>query len=548
MFVTSLASLIFWLTYSLGGLYSSAAYWIILPPLIATFIGNIKLGYCWSIISLIGATVIYLLQNANCPFPIPPITNPLLLQYLGICGLNLVILSVLYFYEINIKANLIKLRFIAYHDLLTGLPNRMAYQQALEKATQTAQQQHTDFSIYCINIDNFKKINAIFGQDIANHLLHDIPKRIKRHTSYAENMSRVGGDEYKIIIENIKSADEHQEISNVILATLRIPYHIKKHEIHITASIGVATYHPDDENNIHIDRYADLALLKAKSLGGNNFQYFTEALAKESTLQIAIELNLPEAIARNELQINFQPIFHAANTNKITGYEVLMRWHSKLLGNIPPSVFIPVAEKIDIISQLDQWALKEACKTYKAWQQANLLDDEIYFSVNVSPQQLYDDLFVQSIHKTLEETGVATKNVVIELTESSIITDPLRAMMILKNLNDLGIKSVIDDFGAGQTSLSYLAMLPVSAVKIDKSFIDIMLMSKGNHDIIVKFIIELAHKLNLKVVSEGVETAAQLNYLTEIQCDYIQGFYLSKPLDKSGMSTFLAELKKKNNT
>ncbi len=267
-------------------------------------------------------------------------------------------------------------------------------------------------------------------------------------------------------------------------------------------------------------------------------------LAKESALQIAIELNLPEAITRNELQLNFQPIFHASKTCKITGYEVLLRWNSKSLGSISPSVFIPVAEKIDIISQLDQWVFKEACKAYKTWQQTNLVDDDISFSVNVSPQQLYDDSFIQSIHKTLEETGVAARHVIIELTESSIITDQLRAMMILKNLNDLGIKSMIDDFGAGQTSLSYLAMLPVSAVKIDKSFIDIMLMSHSNHDLIVQFIIELAHKLNLKVVSEGVETVAQLNYLTEIKCDYIQGFYLSRPLDKNNMTAFLEKHKK----
>jgi diguanylate cyclase (GGDEF)-like protein len=545
VFITSLVVVLFWITYNLGGIYSATTYWLVLPPLIATYIGGMRFGYLWCLITLCVISIFYFLEYTHYQFSISPISDPLFFLYVSMCGLDLVILWFIYFYETNIKKNLQKLRTIAYSDLLTGLPNRMAYRDTLEAVIVNSVRNKENFSIIYINIDNFKKINAIFGQDIGNILLFDIPQRIKRHMPNATTLARIGGDEFKMIIEGNYSEEEIDEIGNVIQATLKIPFRLKNHEIKISASIGIATYLHDHTDSINIDRYVDIALTKAKNLGGNNYQYFTKKLAEESALQIAIERSLPDAIANRELHLNFQLLFDAKNQTRITSFEVLLRWRSNTLGVISPAIFIPIAEKIDLISQLDEWVLKEACKIYMVWHAANLVSVDIPFAVNVSPQQLYDDNFLSSIEMALHESGVSPPNLILELTETSIINDQDRVIKILQSLKQMGVRTVIDDFGAGQTSLSYLTTLPVSGLKIDKSFTDTLLIENSNHGIVIQSMIELAHKLNLKVVSEGVETAEQLEYLKNINCDFIQGFYLSRPLDVMAMQNYLEEYKRK---
>ncbi len=544
VYTASFTLLIFWMTFNLGGLlFASTAYWFVLTPLIAAYIGGIRQGYVWTVISCMAVAVLFLLEKWNYAFPHATVTDPLILEFIGIVGLDLVILTMVLFYESNIKNNLNSLRDMAYKDVLTNIPNRIAYQDQLGLMIESAKKNKSSFSVLYINIDNFEKINAIFGHDIGDELLKLIPIRIKKYMPYVAFMARIDGDEFKIILQDISADDDLREMGDFILSTLRIPYHINDHEIKITASMGMSTFPYDGPDHIYIDRFAELALMKAKNLGGNNYQYFNDELARETAMQVSIERSLPSAIANGELHLNFQLFFSASDSKKVCGFEVLLRWHSRILGEISPNVFIPIAEKIDVIAQIDDWVLNEACKYYRAWQTEGLVDESIPLSANISAQQLYDDNFLDSIELALLESGMQPGNVILELTETAIITDQVRAIAILQKLNDLGIRTVIDDFGVGYTSLSYLPVLPVSGLKIDKSFISAMLVKGSQYGAIVHSIIDLAHKLNLKVVSEGVENQGQLDYLKGVHCDCVQGYYLAKPKNLQEMHAFLKEYK-----
>ena len=530
IFIFTLVCLLYWLTYSLGGLYTPTSYWFILPPLIATFIGGISAGAIWCLLCFIAVTSIYLLEYFHFNFPSNPVTNPLLLQYIAISGLVIVIMVLANFFEIGKRTGIKKLRFLAYHDSLTKLPNRFGYNEILENAINKAKKYHTSFSILHLNLDNFKVINDTYGQDVGDLLLKVIVKRIKHDIRHTDSMSRLGGDEFKIIVEDAQNIEEIKHIANVILLTLRIPYHIQNHEINITTSIGVVIYPQNSDDLLLLDRYMDIALMKAKSLGGNNYQFFSHALADEEALRVEIEHSLPNAIKNNEFDLHFQPQFETLNPDRIVGFEALLRWNSLKLGEISSNIFIPIAERIGVVSKLGEWILKKSCEQYVAWIRDGLVNQNITLSVNISAHQLYKENFVDFVKDILDQTGMPANQLELELTETAIINDQLYAIEIMQSLNDIGVHTIIDDFGSGYTSLSYLTSLPIFGIKIDKSFIDTMLENKNNA-IIIQSLIDLAHKINLIVVAEGVEDINQLNYLKEIGCDYIQGYYLSKPLD-----------------
>jgi len=537
VFIISLTCLLIWLTYHLGGLYSATAYWFILPPLTATFIAGTRSGYVWSIICLVITSTFYLLQYIKYVFPIIPINDPLLLQYIAICGLNVVIICMAYFYEQGKKDSLEKLRYIAYHDTTTSLPNRLAYEEFLEIISKKS---HESFSICSICIDKMQRINDIFGKKIGNLLLTEIAQRIKRHILNTDMIALISKDEFKVVIEHSGDSGVIKEIAHILLLALKIPYHIKNHEIRITISIGIAIYPTNTNNIVLMDRYADIAVARAKDLGGDNHQFFTETLAGQELLLADIEKNLPYALVRNELYLNFQLLFDAQDTKRIVSLEALLRWNNKDIGDIPSSVFIPIAERSGIINQLGEWALKAACQQYMKWLDLHLVDNRISLAVNISVHQLYDENFLNTIDRILNETGIHPRNLELEVTETVIISDLSHAASILHELNKMGIRTVIDDFGAGYTSLSYLAQLPVSVIKIDKSLVDNMLSNSSN-SAIIESLIDLAHKMNLKVVVEGIETIEQLNFIRKIHCDYAQGFYLSKPLDIINTQKILAK-------
>jgi diguanylate cyclase (GGDEF)-like protein len=542
IFVSALTIFLCWSTYHLGGIYSATAYWLILPPLVAAFIGGIRLAFFWCAVSILITTGMFYLESIHFHFPISSISNPLLLQYIAICGLIAIIVALIYFYETDKKYNLKKLHHIAYHDQFTRLPNRMAYENILDQAVAKAKVNHSKFAIFYIDIDKFNKINTVFGRHIGDLLLKEIVHRIQRYIRRTDAMARIGGDEFKIVIELAQDDESIKELANFIHMAIQIPYHIKEDEINVTASIGIAIF-PNDgiEKNI-IDRAVDMALSKAKNLGGNQLHHFTESLAIESQTQTEIEYFLSDAIKNNELALEFQPQFDIKEATKITGLEALLRWNNKKIGDISPSFFIPIAERIGIINPFGEWILKKACLQYVIWLKAGLTEN-IPLAINISVHQLYNENFLTSVKDVIDETGIPPEKLELELTETAIITDLPRAISMLQNLSDLGVRIVIDDFGAGYTSLSYLDLLPISALKIDKSLLDNFRMN-SSRSIIIESIIELAHKINLTVVVEGIENLEQLNYLKQIHCDYAQGYYLSKPLDILSMQKLLVEGKR----
>jgi diguanylate cyclase (GGDEF)-like protein len=539
IFITALTSLLIWLAYHQGGIYSATAYWLILPPLVAVFISGIKSGFFWCAVSIVAISIFYLMKHHHFHFPASSITDPLLLQYLAICGLIIIIIWLIYFYETVKNANLEKLQYIAYHDPLTGLPNLSAYNKLLENAVIKSRKNRVPFAIFYIDIDNFRKINDIFGHDIGDFLLKEIVIRVKRYILLTNTMARISEDKFKIIFEKDMDQAEITEMANILLIALKAPFTISKHEIQITASIGIAVFPVGPIHDVLIDRYVEVALFKAKYLGGNNFQYFTEDLEKEEDLRVEIERHLSNAITNEELYLNFQPQFDPTNPEKITGLEALLRWNSAILGDVPSSLFIPVAEKNNIISQLGEWVLRKACQQYTQWIQMDLIDKNMPLAINVSVHQLYNESFLPSIEKIIQETGIPSYNLELELTETTIITDQAFTINMLEKLRGLGVRTVIDDFGAGSTSLSYLTTLPISGLKLDKSFIDTMLDTTDTSSII-ESLIELAHRINLKVIAEGIENIDQLHFLQKIHCDHVQGYYLSKPLDVIAMQSLLA--------
>lgn len=543
IFIASFTCLIFWITYTLGGIHAETAYWLILPPIIAAFIGGMRAAYFWCVISLMLTSYMYFLEYNGVHLPISPIKNAMLLQYISICGLAIIIVLLIHFYEIGKKSSLERLRFIAYHDELTGLPNRIAYEEILMRAVEKAKRHHSQFAVFYIDIDQFSKINTIFGRNVGDWLLRELVLRIKRYIRHTDIMARVGGDEFKIVIEITHSNEAISELADIILMAIKLPYHIKKDEINITASIGIAVYSKDGAMENLIDRYADIALSKAKSIGGNTLQYFTESLAQEEALQAEVEYHLSDAIRNNELSLYFQPQFDIKQPTRITGVEALLRWNNKKLGEVPPGIFIPIAEKMGIISQFGEWILKEACQQYVMWMRAGLIN--VPLAINVSVHQLYNEHFLSFVEDLIKQTRIPPDRLELELTETAIITDLPRAINMMHSLNNLGVRFVIDDFGAGYTSLSYLDRLPISVLKMDKSFLD-DLLSSVHRSTIIASIIELAHKINLVVIGEGVENLEQLNYLEQINCDYAQGYYLCMPLDVVSMQNLLAAIKKKN--
>jgi diguanylate cyclase (GGDEF)-like protein len=538
-FLGSLTLLVLWISLYSGGIYSSSAYWLILPSLVATFVAGFRSGYRWCTITLMAAALLYYLQYIHYPLPKPPITDPLILEFLGICGLNLVVLTLAYFYEVNVKSSIDKLHAMAYQDFLTGLPNREAYNQLLLKAVNHSNSTGNIFSVVYIDIDNFKNINAIFSYKIGDTLLCEIMNRIKSEIPLANNISRVAGDGFKIIIEN---AFDLKSINNSVIEIFSVfkkPFQIINHEIEVTVSLGYVTYDPLKDESNYIDRYLDIAIDKAKKVGGNHFQYFTRELMEEFRMRLAIEKSLPHAIFNNELLLNFQLQYNAIDTSIITGIEVLLRWNNKIHGEISPDIFIPIAEKIGLISQLDDWVLNRACAIYRVWSDAGLVDDDISFAVNVSAQQLYVGNFVSSVQAALYNHGIKPNNLIIELTETAIVSNYTNAAKILHELNKIGVHSVIDDFGVGNTSLSYLTMLPVVGLKMEKSFLNMHFSEYTNQRYVIKAMIDLAHKLKLKVITEGIENPEQAKFLKDLDCDELQGYYFHRPCDEKNMQIFL---------
>lgn len=433
-----------------------------------------------------------------------------------------------------------KLQHFATHDQLTKLFNREQITNILVRLMANARRSKKLIGIIFIDLDHFKTINDSLGHDVGDLLLLSVSERMKRIVREGDFISRMGGDEFAVILNGIQCAKDAGDIAQKMLEQLSLPQHIRQHEVHTSCSAGIALYDNHRLSAGDLLKSADAAMYLAKSKGRNQYAYFSQELERQASRKMHIVQGLNDAIERNELTIHYQPQF-SAHQHKLIGFEALMRWQHQDQ-NISPSTFIPIAEENGLLPRLGEWVLYQSCLALKRWQNQGLLAPEVKMAVNVSNRQLQTENFLSVLKRVLDETQIAPHCLELELTESTVMREPDNAISMFQQIHELGVEIAVDDFGTGYSSLSYLSQIPIDTIKIDQSFVkDIAL--EQNDEAIVKAIISLSHSLGLNVVAEGVETDTQSRFLSDNHCDYFQGFLFSKPLKSSEIPSFLETYK-----
>jgi diguanylate cyclase (GGDEF)-like protein/PAS domain S-box-containing protein len=418
-----------------------------------------------------------------------------------------------------------KIKFMAYYDSLTKLPNRIFFIDKLNELLQSINDNNSGGAVLFIDLDNFKMINDTMGHNYGDKLLINLAKKFESWINTEDIICRLGGDEFILLLPNVDEA-EAVSYAKSFLMLFDQPCKIDGKQIYATVSIGIALYPKDGMDTDTILKNADAAMYKAKELGKNRFELFNQDIYLKLKRKTHIERILRNAIENDELIINYQPQYDAQN-NHIFGFEALIRLNSKELGLISPLEFIPIAEEYGHITKIGQWVIKESCKQAVRWIEKGYKFKRV--SVNISSVDLQQPNFHEYIEEIINDIGVDPKILELEITESVLMQSLDSSVSTLKQLMNMGISIALDDFGTGYSSLSYLRKIPINTLKIDKSFID-NITSSQKEESIINNIIEMAHSLGLIVVAEGVETKEQLLVLKEKKCDYIQGYYFSKPL------------------
>lgn len=441
-----------------------------------------------------------------------------------------------------------QIKRLAYYDSLTGLPNRDFFKVLLQQSLLDMKQNKKMGAILFLNIDNFKLLNDKFGHDVGDILLQNLAKNLQNclndvHYVYYDdtsktlntNIARLSNDEFVITLKNIKNIQAVENLAKKILALNHHRYHIYQHDIVLTTSIGIAVYPQHGTTSEALFKHADIALYRAKESGKNCYKIFNSQMHSVIMHKMNLENDLSNALNKNEFAVFYQPKFHILS-NKIIGFEALLRWKHPKRGYISPEEFIPHAERTGLIIEIGAWIIKEACLACKKLHASGF--PEINLAVNLSARQFYEPLIAKILEQAMSDAALQPHYLEIELTESLIMMNDTETLDRLHQLKSLGLKISIDDFGTGYSSLRYLTHYPIDSVKIDKSFISYVIENKNNN-IITKAIIDLAHNLNLSVIAEGVETEEQFDFLKINKCDEIQGFLISRPLPENELSSLL---------
>jgi len=425
------------------------------------------------------------------------------------------------------------IQYIAHHDTLTQLPNRFSLQSRLEQALASARRNKSHLAVMFVDLDRFKIINDTLGHQVGDSLLMEVAQRLRDSMRESDIVARLGGDEFVIALGGA-AMKEAALVARKVLHALVQPYVIDGNELHSTPSIGISIY-PDDGDSVEaLMKNADTAMYQAKAAGRNNFQFFHPAMTETATERLLIETHLRQALAKNEFALYYQPQVDA--DNRVVCVEALIRWFHPEWGMMLPLKFIPVAEESGQIGAIGAWALNEALGQLKQWQAAGL--GGLRMAVNISASQLRDPLLPELIQNLLQHHGLEGKDLELEITESVAMHDPAKSIGLMQQIDALGVALSIDDFGTGYTSLAHLKQLPLRQLKLDHSFVaDIE--RDANDAAVCAATISLAHGLNLTVVAEGVETAAQRDYLRHLGCDLLQGFWFCKPLPAEQCLAFM---------
>lgn len=430
-----------------------------------------------------------------------------------------------------------KLNHLAYHDALTDLPNQVLFKDRLKQAIAYSRRTDQMHAVLLLNLDRFKTINDSLGYTAGDRLLQSVAQRLTSCVRESDTVARFGSDEFAILLTQVSRAKDAANAARAIKEVLDQAFIFDEQEVFISTSIGISLYPHDDRDTAGLLKAAGVALDRAKVQGGNIYQFYTAGGTTRALKQLVLESNLRGALDRAEFVVHYQPQVTIPDFH-LVGMEALVRWKHPSLGMLYPTEFVPLAEDSGLIVALGDWVLRAACLQNKLWQDAGLAPMRL--SVNFSARQFQQATFISTVTEVLKETNLDPRWLELELTESSIMKEPEQAIEKLHELKLMGIRVAIDDFGTGYSSLNYLKRFPIDTLKIDKTFVaDVC---KDPHDTaIVRAIITLGHALDLTVIAEGVETREQLQYLSSLGCDVVQGFLFSKSLAASAFEELLVE-------
>ena len=424
------------------------------------------------------------------------------------------------------RAMALQMTHSAQHDFLTGLPNRMLFNDRVSQAVVLAPRHMKNVAVLFLDLDGFKHINDSLGHPIGDKLLQSIAKRLVDCVRDSDTVSRQGGDEFVVLLSEVEQSEDASITASRMLRAVAGAHSIDQHDLHVTASIGVSVYPDDGLDAETLIKNADTAMYQAKENGRQSYQFFKPAMNVRAVERQSIEESLRRALERHEFALHYQPKINL-KTREITGAEALIRWTHPIRGPVPPGQFIPVAEDCGLILPIGNWVLREACKQARAWIDAGLSLGTM--AVNISAMEFRDDNFLEGVFTILKDTGLDPRSLELELTESVLMKRAESTQSILKTLRARGVQLAVDDFGTGYSSLSYLRKFPIDALKIDQSFVR-QITSAPDETTIVTAVISMGRSLKLRVVAEGVETQEELVFLQAHQCDEAQGYYFSRPV------------------
>ena len=428
-----------------------------------------------------------------------------------------------------------RVKYMAFHDELTSLPNRVMLRECLDRALARCRRAGTQSAILYMDLDRFKAINDSLGHEVGDVLLRQVADRLRALSPEGDTVGRMGGDEFMIVIENHTNLADTSARAGRFVEQLGAPYLLGEKDCHIKVSIGISVFPADGSDSQALLKAADVAMYRAKSTGGDGYSYYSPSMNVHTVERLELESDLRHALERNEFLLHYQPKVEV-ETGLITGIEALLRWQHPRRGLVPPMNFIPLAEETGLIAPIGEWVLATACARTKAWQKEGF--PRLDVAVNLSARQFADPMLLPNLTRIIRASGLDPSNLELEITESVVMSHGESAVAVLHQLKSLGVQISIDDFGTGYSSLAYLKRFPIDTIKVDRSFIRDIPGDAGDKKI-TRAIIAMAHSLRLKVVAEGVETSGQLEFLRRQRCDSVQGYFLHRPLPDSEVAGVL---------
>ena len=430
-----------------------------------------------------------------------------------------------------------RLAYLAQFDTLTGLPNRTMYIERLSQTLRRPNRDERSVGVLFVDVDRFKSVNDELGHSGGDGVLARVAGRLQSCVRPADTVARLSGDEFALLLENMATPEEAAAVSERVIASLAKPFRVDGHEVYVSASLGISISPTDGSDPDALLKNADMAMYRAKQAGRNTYRYFLPEMNARAAERLRTETELRGALARREFVLHYQPKA-SIETGLISGFEALLRWNHPQRGLVSPTEFIPILEDTGLINEVGEWVVRQTCEQIRAWQADGLKACPV--AINLSARQFNQNGLDASIARILGETGIDPNLLEFELTESILMSDSEDAVRVLGNMKRCGIRLSVDDFGTGYSSLAYLRRFPLDSLKIDRAFIRHITTDSGEATI-AKAIISLAHNLKLRVVAEGVETQAQLDFLREHACDEMQGYLFARPMSAGDCARAMAE-------